>query len=73
LAEIVKSNCFKTLEIKLRLPIIWGAIIQEKYYDTILCHKEQWQMFEGKWMQLENIMLSEVSHKSYMFFLICGR
>jgi hypothetical protein len=33
--------------------------------------------FEGKWMQLENIMLSEVSqiqkHKRHMFSLIRGR
>jgi hypothetical protein len=33
--------------------------------------------FEGKWMQLEDIMLSEVSqnqkYKSHMFSLICGR
>jgi hypothetical protein len=33
--------------------------------------------FEGKWMQLEDIMLSEVSQaqkdKGYMFSLICGR
>jgi hypothetical protein len=33
--------------------------------------------FEGKWMQLEDIMLSKVSkaqkHKHCMFSLICGR
>jgi hypothetical protein len=33
--------------------------------------------FEGKWTQLEDIMLSEVSqdqkHKSCMFSLTCGR
>jgi hypothetical protein len=33
--------------------------------------------FAGKWMELENIMLSEVSqvqkHKSHMFSLVCGR
>jgi hypothetical protein len=33
--------------------------------------------FEGKWMQLEDIMLSEVSqdqnYKIHMFSLICGR
>jgi hypothetical protein len=29
--------------------------------------------FTGKWMELENIILSEVSQvKSYMFSLICG-
>jgi hypothetical protein len=32
--------------------------------------------FEGKWMQLEDIMLSESSqdqkHNRYMFSLICG-
>jgi hypothetical protein len=33
--------------------------------------------FEDKWMQMEVIMLSEISHaqkdKSHMSFLICGR
>jgi hypothetical protein len=33
--------------------------------------------FEGKWMQLEDILLSEVSQaqkdKGHMFSLICGR
>jgi hypothetical protein len=33
--------------------------------------------FEGKWMQLEDIMLSEVSQaqkdKGHMFSLMCGR
>jgi hypothetical protein len=33
--------------------------------------------FEGKWMQSEDIMLSEVSQaqqdKSHMFSIICGR
>jgi hypothetical protein len=32
--------------------------------------------FAGKWMDLENIILSEVSHaeiKNHMFFLICRR
>jgi hypothetical protein len=33
--------------------------------------------FEGKWVQLEDIMLSEVSmnqkHKSHIFSLLCGR
>jgi hypothetical protein len=32
--------------------------------------------FAGKWMELENIILNEVSHvqkvKSHMFSLICG-
>jgi hypothetical protein len=33
-------------------------------------------LFTGKWMEVENIILSEVSQaqkvKSHMFFLICG-
>jgi hypothetical protein len=33
--------------------------------------------FEGKWMQLEDIMLSKVSQaqkdKGHTFYLICGR
>jgi hypothetical protein len=44
---------------------------------VLLSHKESHMWFEGKWMQLEDIMLSEVSqdqkYKSHMFSLICGR
>jgi hypothetical protein len=48
---------------------LW-CIYTMEYYSAI--------SFEGKWMQLEDIMLSEVSqdqkkHKSLMFSLICGR
>jgi hypothetical protein len=39
--------------------------------------KNDTMWFEGKWMQLEDIMLSEVSQvqkdKGHMFSLICGR
>jgi hypothetical protein len=42
---------------------------------SALKNNDMW--FEGKWMQLEDIMLSEVSQaqkdKGYMFSLICGR
>jgi hypothetical protein len=45
-----------------------------EFYSAIR-NKDMW--FEGKWMQLEDIMLSEVSQaqkdKGYMFSLICGR
>jgi hypothetical protein len=45
-----------------------------EYYSTM---KKNDMWFEGKWMQLEDIMLSEVSqdqkHNSCMFSLICGR
>jgi hypothetical protein len=45
-----------------------------EYYSAIK-NNDMW--FEGKWAQLEYIMLSEVSqdqkHKSYMFSLIHGK
>jgi hypothetical protein len=45
-----------------------------EYYLAIR-NNDMW--FEGKWIQLEDIMLSEVTqdqkHKSSMFSLICGR
>jgi hypothetical protein len=45
-----------------------------EYYSAIRNNDMQ---FEGKWMQLVDIMLSEVSqnqkHKGHMFSLICGR
>jgi hypothetical protein len=46
------------------------------YHGVLPGHKvTMW--FEGKWMQLENIMLNEVSqaqkHKGHMFSLIHGR
>jgi hypothetical protein len=38
--------------------------------------KNEMLSFESKWMELENIILSEVSQaqktKNLMFFLICG-
>jgi hypothetical protein len=38
--------------------------------------KKNEMLFAGKWMELENIILSEVSlakkTKNHMFFLICG-
>jgi hypothetical protein len=52
---------------------IWYIYTME-YYSTIR-NNDMW--FEGKWMQLEDIMLNEVSqdkkHKSHMFSLICER
>jgi hypothetical protein len=45
-----------------------------EYYSAIR-NNDMW--FEGKWMQLEDIVLSEVSqdqkHKSHIFSLTCGR
>jgi hypothetical protein len=45
-----------------------------EYYSAIR-NNDMW--FGGKWIQLEDIMLSEVSkdqkHKSHMFSLIGGR
>jgi hypothetical protein len=46
-----------------------------EFYSAIRKNETMW--FEDKWMQLENIMLSEVSQaqkdKGHMFSLICGR
>jgi hypothetical protein len=52
---------------------IW-YIYTIEYYSAIR-NNDMW--FEGKWMQLEDIMLSKVSqaqkHKSLMFSFIHGR
>jgi hypothetical protein len=52
---------------------LWYIYTME-YYSAIR-NNDMW--FEGKWMKLEDIMLSEVSqnqkHKSYMFSLTQGR
>jgi hypothetical protein len=46
-----------------------------EFYSAIVKNETTW--FEGKWMELEDTKLSEVSQvqkaKSYMFSLICGR
>jgi hypothetical protein len=45
-----------------------------EFYSTI--KKNKILLFAGKWMELENIILSEVSQvqktKGHMFSLICG-
>jgi hypothetical protein len=45
-----------------------------EFYSAIMNNDME---FEGKWMQVEDIMLSEVSQvqkdKGYMFSLICRR
>jgi hypothetical protein len=45
-----------------------------EFYSAI--KKNEILLFAGKWMELENIILSEVSQvqkvKGCMFFLICG-
>jgi hypothetical protein len=52
---------------------MWYIYTME-YYSAIR-NNDKW--FKGKWMQLEDIMLSEVSqnqkHKDLMFSFICGR
>jgi hypothetical protein len=52
---------------------LWDRYILNYYSATIDNDME----FEGKWLQLEDILLSEVSqdqkHKRLMFSLICGR
>jgi hypothetical protein len=46
-----------------------------EFYSAIRNNDNMW--FEGKWIQLEDIMLSEVSQsqkdKGCMFSLVCGR
>jgi hypothetical protein len=46
-----------------------------KFYSAIRKKDTMW--FDGKWMKLEDIMLSEVSQdqkgKDYLFSLICGK
>jgi hypothetical protein len=46
-----------------------------KFYSAIRKKETIW--FEGKWMNLKDIMLSEISKiqkdKSHVFLLICGR
>jgi hypothetical protein len=46
-----------------------------EFYSAIRKNDNMW--FEGKWMQLEDIILSEVSQvqkdKGCMFSLTCGR
>jgi hypothetical protein len=46
-----------------------------KFYSAIRKNETMW--FEGKWMQLGDIILSAVSQtqkdEGLMFFLICGR
>jgi hypothetical protein len=52
-------------------------IVEVYTMDFYLAIRNNDMWFEGKWMQLEDIMLSEVNqdqkYKSYMFSLICGR
>jgi hypothetical protein len=44
---------------------------------VLLSHRNKDMWFEDKWMQFEDIMLSEVNqaqkHKGCVFSLICGR
>jgi hypothetical protein len=45
-----------------------------EFYSAV--KKNEIKLFSGKWMELENIILSEVSQvqkaKDHMFSLICG-
>jgi hypothetical protein len=60
----ITDECIKTL---------WSIYTMEYYSATR--NNDVW--FEGKWMQLEDIMLSEVNqdqkHKSHILSLIHGR
>jgi hypothetical protein len=46
------------------------------YNGILFSYKNENLSFAGKWMKLEDIILSEVSQvqkaKGHMFFLICG-
>jgi hypothetical protein len=52
---------------------MWSIYTMEFYYAI---KKNEIMLFAGKWMELENFMLSKVSQaqkvKGYMFSLICG-
>jgi hypothetical protein len=64
------SRCPTTDEWVLKL---WYIYTMEYYSAT----RNNDMVFEGKWMQVEDIMLNEVSqyqtHKRCIFSLICGR
>jgi hypothetical protein len=52
--------------------------VVHKYYRVLPSHKDEWTcLFAGKWMELEIIILSEMSQfyrdKYHNFPLICGR
>jgi hypothetical protein len=53
----------------------WWHTFTKEYYSVI--NKNEMMLFASKWMELENIILSEVSQtqevKDSMFSLICGR
>jgi hypothetical protein len=65
-----QPRCPKTDE---RIMKMWYIYTMEFYSNT----RNNDRGLEGKWMQLEDIMLSEVSqdqkYKSCMFSFICGR
>jgi predicted NUDIX family phosphoesterase len=52
-----------------------GVLFSHQEESAIKKNETKW--FEGKWMQLEDITLSEVSQtqkdRGYMLSLICGR
>jgi hypothetical protein len=53
---------------------MWYLYAMEFYSTT---EKKEILLFAGKWIELENIILSEISQtqrvKSHIFSLICGR
>jgi hypothetical protein len=53
---------------------IWYIYIYNEFYSNIRKNEAMW--FESKWIQLENVRLSEVSQaqkdKGCMFSLICN-
>jgi hypothetical protein len=65
IAKLLKQpRCFKKM---------WHLYTME-FYSAM--KKNQISSFAGKWMELENVILSEVNQaqktKNHMFFLICG-
>jgi hypothetical protein len=71
LSRNVKA-CYQKLLI-LWIKKMWYLYTME-YYSAM--KKNEILSFSGKWMELENIILDEVSQakktKKHMFFLICG-
>jgi hypothetical protein len=66
-------NYFRCPTTDLWIKKMWYSYTME-FYSAI--KKNEIFLFTGKWMELENIILSEVSHvqkvKGHMFSLICA-
>jgi hypothetical protein len=71
IAKLQKQHRFPTTDEWIKK--LWNIHTMEFY--SAMRKNDMW--FEGRWMQLEDIMLSKVSHaqkdKGHMFSFICGR